>query len=86
MRTTVTIDDDVQILIRRAMRSQDAPFKRVLNDAIRAGLSKPQKQAPVPRFVQRTFDMGEPMVDLTKANALLDELEARDYLAKSATR
>jgi hypothetical protein len=38
MRTTVTLDADVQALLKRAMREQDRSFKATLNDAVRAGL------------------------------------------------
>ncbi len=36
----------------------------------------------VPRFVQRTFDCGPPLVDLTKANQLAGELEDQEIIAK----
>jgi prevent-host-death family protein len=39
---------------------------------------------PVPKFVQRTFDMGVPLVDLTKANQLAGELEDMELIAKMA--
>ena len=32
--------------------------------------------------LQRTFDMGLPLVDLTKANALAAELEDQELIAK----
>jgi hypothetical protein len=49
----------------------------VLNDALRAGL-KPQKRAAVVQPPDwPVFDMGEPLVDLTKAAALADELDDR---------
>ena len=34
----------------------------------------------IPPFIQRTFDMGEPLVDLTKANQLVGELEDQHFL------
>ena len=34
----------------------------------------------VPKFVQRTFNMGEPLVDLTKANQLAGELEDLEFI------
>ena len=76
MRTTVTIDPDVEVLLRGAIRESGAPFKQVLNNAIREGLrpkGRRAKEADEP-FRQRTFDMGRPLVDLSKANALADEL------------
>jgi len=38
MRTTVTLDPDVEALLREAVRERGEPFKQVLNAAVRAGL------------------------------------------------
>ena len=38
----------------------------------------------IPPFVQRTFHMGEPLVDLTKANQLLDEMDVQEFLKLDA--
>ena len=38
----------------------------------------------IPKFVQRTFNMGVPLVDLTKANQLAGELEDQEIIAKMA--
>ena len=45
------------------------------------GLRVPQAKAEKP-FRQYTFDMGLPLVDLTKANALAAELEDQESIAK----
>jgi hypothetical protein len=83
MRTTVTLDPDVQLLLKNAMRDRDASFKKVLNDAIRSGLAdKASSQAALPPLEQRTFRLGVPLVDLTKANALAAELEDQEYIAR----
>jgi hypothetical protein len=81
MRTTVTLDPDVQALLKKAMRERDTSFKQALNDGLRQGLRAraPAKRTP---FRQITFDMGPPLVDLTKANALAGELEDLDRVAK----
>lgn len=64
MRTTVTLDPDVEALIRRAMHERGFTFKQALNEAIRAGAASrpPRPRAPLP-----TYDLGEPLVDVTKA-------------------
>ena len=81
MRTTVTLDTDVQVLLKKAMRGRDASFKQVLNDAVRAGLSsKPAAKAP--RWEPPTFDMGELLAHTTNLNALADEIEAQEQIAK----
>ena len=38
----------------------------------------------VPRFVQRTFNMGVPLVDLTKANQLVAELDNIEFTKLNA--
>ena len=82
MRTTVTLDPDVQTLLKNAMRKADKSFKQVLNDGLRAGLSmRPAAKAIAP-WEPMTFDMGVPLVDLSKMNALLDELEDQELIAK----
>jgi len=86
MRTTVTLDPDVQALLKRAMREQDRSFKEALNDAVRAGLRKPAAAARPARFVQRSFKMGRPLVDLTKANALAGELEDAELIERLQRR
>lgn len=81
MRTTVTLDSDVQVLLKKAMRGRDASFKQVLNDAVRAGLStKPAAKAP--RWEPPTFDLGELRANTSNLNALADEIEAQEQIAK----
>jgi hypothetical protein len=72
MRTTVTLDPDVAVLLTQAMRERGLPFKQALTEAVRRGLAR-QDHAVDP-FRQRTFQLGRPRVDLTKALALAGEL------------
>jgi len=81
MRTTVTLDPDVELMLKDAMRRRDEPFKQVLNDALRQGLKHSPSRPPQP-FRQQVFDTGPALVDLTKANALAGELEDQDLLAR----
>jgi predicted transcriptional regulator len=74
MRTTVTLDPDVEQLLKEAAYRSGRPFKATLNDAIRAGL-RPQRAAAAAAPAWPVYDMGEPLVDLTKAMALADELD-----------
>ena len=83
MRTTLTLESDVQQLLQQAMRDGESSFKDVVNDAIRKGL-RPQPARWPERFAQLTFDTGRQLVDLTKANTLSGELEDQDLIAKSA--
>ena len=74
MRTTVTLDPDVQNLLKEAAHRTGKPFKVTLNDAIRAGL-RHQRAARSADATWPVFDMGQPLVDLTKAMALADQLD-----------
>ena len=82
MRTTVTLDPDVQALLRKGMRERGEPFKQVLNNAIREALRGYAARKAVTPFRHRTFDMGKPLVDLTKALSLAAELEDAETIAK----
>lgn len=73
MRTTITLEPDVVALLKQAMREHGLTFKDAVNQAVRDGLTK--RPGKVPPFKQRAFHMGAPLVDLTKALALADELD-----------
>jgi hypothetical protein len=81
MRTTVTLDPDVKALLTKAAQRTGRPFKVTLNDAVRAGL-KPRRAVPPPVPDWPCHDMGVPLVDLTKALALADELDDQAHLAR----
>ena len=56
MRTTVTLEPDVQALIRTAMKERGISFKEALNSAVRAGLT--QGRARRRDFVQKSYSLG----------------------------
>lgn len=78
MRTTVTLDADVEHIIRRRMQEKGVSFKRALNGAIRDGA----QDRPTRRHETPTFDMGVPTVDVTKALRLSGELEDESLLGR----
>ena len=85
MRTTVTLDDDVAIALRRAALDRDTSFKQVLNDAVRRGLRS--EDGDRPRYELPTFDLGaSPDVDLRKALALSTSMEDDETLRRLALR
>lgn len=79
MRTTVTLDPDTDALLKRAMRERRLTFKQAVNEAIRAGLTKPCERD---EFTFPTYHMGEPKVDITKALQLAGQLEDEDIIRK----
>lgn len=77
MRTTITLEPDVETLLKQAMRERGLTFKDAVNEAVRLGLTAhPEKVQP---FKQHAFHLGRPRVDLTKALALADELDDLEH-------
>ena len=60
MRTTITIDEGVAVLLQRLQKERDATLKRVVNEALRYGLrAMTVKPARERRFQTQPFDLGE---------------------------
>ena len=78
MRTTVTLDPDVEALLRARMQERGISFKRALNDAVRESCASGER-AP---FRSRTRPMGVPSVNLDRALQLAGELEDEELIRK----
>lgn len=79
MRTTVTLEPDVEALVRETMREQGIGFKQAVNQAIRAGLA-PRRRRP---FTQRTYALGlRAGIPYEKALQLAAELENEELVRK----
>jgi hypothetical protein len=86
MRTTITLDPDVEQLLKNAMRERDVSFKEIVNDALRMGLRGPVASRRK-RFKQRTFAMGPaaPGFNWDKALQIASRLEDEEIMRKMAT-
>jgi hypothetical protein len=73
MRTTLTVDDDLQRQMLDQARALDVPYRQVVNDALRRGLEVREGSPPV--YAAPVFEMGPARVDLVKALALAQELD-----------
>lgn len=82
MRTTVTLDPDVEALVKLAMRERGLSFKEAVNQAIRAGMGSPAGRGRGSTFP--TYDLGAPLVDITKALRLAGELEDEQLASRLA--
>lgn len=60
MRTTLTIDDDVEFGLKRIQEAEPKrSFKEIVNDVLRQGLKAPATKAPKSkRFVVKPFSLG----------------------------
>ena len=81
MRTTVTLDPDVEQLLRDAMQRRRLSFKDALNQAIRMGLSRStDPRSEEPPFIVRARLMGlRAGLDAGRLNQIADELEAEGF-------
>jgi hypothetical protein len=86
MRTTVTIDPDVEQLLRDAMHARRQSFKKTLNDAIRSGLAG-VTSSDEPPFKVESRAMGlRTGIDPARLNQLYDELEVESFLKVAEDR
>jgi hypothetical protein len=87
MRTTLTLEDPLAKELKRLAVETGRPFKRVVNETLRAGLLR--QTAPSPRAYRLTpVAMGMPRLggDLGKALQLAEQLEDSAISAKLEQR
>ena len=72
MRTTITIDSDVEALLKKVMRERGLSFKEAVNSGLRRALGSPDPRAD---YAFPTFDLGAPTVDTVHALRLASDLE-----------
>ncbi|MTD57517.1 antitoxin [Amycolatopsis pithecellobii] len=78
MRTTITLDSDVEALVRTMMAERGLSFKEAVNTALRSALAKRSQE----NFRTRTFSMGAPAVPLDQALRLAADLEDAEIQRK----
>jgi len=86
MRTTVTLDPDVEALLRKSMRERGISFKNALNQAVRLGLGALHAKSSG-RFCQKTYRMGfRPEFRWDKALAIAEAMEDEERVRKLELR
>ena len=85
MRTTLTLDDDIADSLKELARLLNKPFKQVVNDALRRGISPSIGEEPAPeyRVVPNRSGLTQG-VDPLKLNQLNDQIEAEDFVGPGA--
>jgi len=87
MRTTVTLDPDVEALLRKLMRERGVSFKEALNQAVRSGIAGVVRPQAGRRFRQKTYRMGfRGEFRWDKALALADAMEDEELVRKIELR
>jgi hypothetical protein len=76
VRTTLTIDDDIAVLVEQEVRRSGDSFKGTINRLLRRGLTTEDRNAERKRFVVTPLFMGvRPGQNYDNIEALLEELE-----------
>lgn len=80
MRTTLTLDPDVEALLQRAMKERGISFRQAVNSAVRTGLTRRGQTRPP--FSQKSMALGAEQhfswdKALEAASAIEDEELAR---------
>ena len=85
MRTTLTIDEDLGDALKDRARLLNVPFRQVVNDALRRGLSPaPTEDRAVFRITPLPGGF-QPGIDPARLNQLNDELEAESFTSRDSS-
>jgi hypothetical protein len=83
MRTTITIEPDVEMLLEQEVQRTRKPFKEVVNEALRRGLTRARARSS--KVVLKAFDSRlRPGYDPRSFNRLVDELEDEAVMRKDS--
>jgi hypothetical protein len=87
MRTTVTLDPDVEAALQKLMRERRLTFKEALNQAVRLGSGIAMRGGDRRAFQQKTYRMGTPPeFRWDKALQLAAAIEDEELVRKLHTR
>lgn len=86
MRTTLTVDDGLFAELKEIAHRNGLPFKRVVDQVLRAGIDAARKPVPKGRVRLRTFSMGAPRAPLEHSLALAASLEDEEVVRKLRLR
>jgi hypothetical protein len=85
MRTTITLEKDVERMLRDAMHQSRKSFKETLNAAVRAGLDAKQVKTRAPKFTIKARPLGlRSGIDPAGFNKLADDQEVDAFLEKNS--
>lgn len=79
MRTTLTLDDDVSVMLKKLQEEQGLSFKEAVNRALRQGLylvMEPKKHEP---YRLKTYNLGKSLVNLDDIGEALAIAEGEGY-------
>jgi hypothetical protein len=85
MRTTITLEKDVERMLRDAMDRSRKSFKETVNAAVRAGLGGTPVKTQKRKFIIKARPLGlRSGIDNAGLNKLADDLEIDAFLQKNS--
>jgi hypothetical protein len=76
VRTTLTLDNDVAAKLRAEVRRSGRPFKQIVNQTLRLGLSFRNQYKSLPPFKVKSYDLGlRPGFSYDNIGDLLERLD-----------
>ena len=75
MRTTLTLDDDVAAKLKAAVRRSGKPFRDVVNETLRRGLTVPRAARAPFRIQPRSLGGARPGIQIDNVGDLLEQIE-----------
>jgi len=79
VRTTLTIDDDVEALLKQRLRLSGEPLKQAVNKYLRLGMEAEAKAPARKPFKIKPFRFGLPKeFEIDSTSELLEKLEGPD--------
>ena len=82
MRTTVNLPDDLLQDLKELSRARKTSLTATVTEVLRTGLARIVKPRARRRYREKTYDMGVPRVDLTKALRLAAQMEDEEIVRK----
>lgn len=84
MRTTLTLEPDVALKLKKRMKESKTTLKSVVNEALRKGLEQVKEPAATKPFKVEPWPCEfRPGIDLDKLNQYLDEVDVEEFLKKN---
>jgi len=85
VRTTITLEKDVERMLRDAMHHSRKSFKETLNAAVRAGLGAKPVRTGASKFTIKARPLGlRSGIDPASFNKLADDLEVDAFLENNS--
>jgi hypothetical protein len=79
VRTTLTLDPDIDAKLRAEARRSGKPFKQVVNDFLRVGLSARRQKLPAKPYVVKARPLGlKPGYSYDNVWGLIEEIEQHE--------